>query len=132
MFPFSFVPESVFHEHEVSSLSKLEGVFAQKAFIYESYLIYRRKYLKRRIVYSNGSPRTIQSCCHSEQKDAHMICGNMNNKPRSSQTAGFRKKTRSKISVSFVKFRYFIISTGDFKVRNCSREVFHVAKYMTT
>ena len=50
LFLFSFVLESVFHGDEVSSLNKLEGaVFAQgHSFIKATY---RRKYLKRRIIY---------------------------------------------------------------------------------
>ena len=58
---------------------------------------YRRKYLKRRIMYSYGHPGSFNPAVIGH-KEAHMTYDNMNNETRSSRAAGFCKKTRSNIS----------------------------------
>ena len=79
LFLFSFVLEStVFHEDEVSSLNEL-------------------------FMYSYGHPGSISPTVITK-KDAYMIYDNLNNATRSLQATGFRKKTRSKISVSSACF----------------------------
>ena len=98
LFLFSFSLELVFHEREVSSLNTdLEGIFAQRHCFMKA--TYRCKYLKLRIMYSNGHPGSFNPAV-KVNKEAHMIYGSTNNETRSSQGAGFCKKIRSKVSGS--------------------------------
>ena len=91
LFLFLFVLGSVFHEDEVSSLNKFEGVFAQGHSFMKAILIaVTRKYLKRRIMYSYGHAGSFNPAVITN-KEAQMIYGNMNNETRSSQAAD--KKT---------------------------------------
>ena len=54
---------------------------------------YRRRYLKRRIMYSYGHPGSFNPAVITN-KDANMICGNMNKEAGSSRATGFVKKER--------------------------------------
>ena len=82
--------ESVFHEDEVSSLNKAKarGIFFTSSFMKATY---RRKYVKRRIVYSYGHPGSSNPTV-IENKEAYMIQGNLNNETGTSQATGFSRK----------------------------------------
>ena len=94
---FSFVLGSVFHEDKVSSLNKLEGVFAERhSFMKATYRLYStRKCLKRIIMYSYGHSGSFNPAAITN-KEAHIIYGNMNNETGSSQAAGFHKTETSR------------------------------------
>ena len=63
---------------------------------------YRRKYLKRRIMYSYGH-RGLFNPAVISNKEAHMIYGSMDKEAGSTQATDFVKKKRSKISDFFPK-----------------------------
>ena len=87
------------YEDEISSLDKLEWGFAERSFFFIR-AVYRSKYLKRRIMYSDGHPGSFNPAVIAN-KEAHMIYGNMNKKAGSSQATGLVKKKISEISDSF-------------------------------
>jgi len=55
--------------------------------LFLSELFYRSKYLKRRIKYSYGHPGSFNPAVITN-KEAHMIYGNLNKEPGSSQATG--------------------------------------------
>ena len=87
-------------EDEISSLDKHEWGFAERSFFIRA--AYRRKYLKRRIMYSYGQHGLFNPAVISNKK-AHIIYGSMNKEAGSTQATDFVKKKRSKISDFFPK-----------------------------
>ena len=89
------------YEDEISSLDKLEWGFAERSFFFFFFFIrvvYRSKYLKRRIMYSYGHPGSFNPAFITN-KEAHMIYGNVNKEAGSSPP--LVEKKRSKISDFF-------------------------------
>ena len=78
----------------------LNGVLQNVVFFIRA--VYRSKYLKRRIMYSDGHPGSFNPAVIAN-KEAHVIYGNMNKKAGSSQATGLVKKKISEISDSFSK-----------------------------
>ena len=95
LFLFSFVFGSVFHVDKVSSLNKFREFLHKGINLLNLLIAVPRKYLKRRITYSNGQTGSFNPAVITNV-EAQMIYRNMNNETGSSQPAGFHKKTSRK------------------------------------